>query len=28
MSPDSKGGAVIAPMMLKGDVLVITAQDG
>ena len=28
ISPDGKGGAVIAPLELKGDVLVMTAQDG
>ena len=28
ISPDTKGGAVIAPLELKGDVLVMTAQDG
>ena len=28
ISPDGKGGAVIAPLEQKGDVLVMTAQDG
>ncbi|WP_336269017.1 BREX-1 system adenine-specific DNA-methyltransferase PglX [Vreelandella arctica] len=28
ISPDGKGGAVIAPLEHKGDVLVMTAQDG
>ncbi|MBL1268352.1 MAG: BREX-1 system adenine-specific DNA-methyltransferase PglX [Halomonas sp.] len=28
ISPDGKGGAVIAPLEKKGDVLVMTAQDG
>lgn len=28
ISPDGKGGVVIAPLELKGDVLVMTAQDG
>ncbi|WP_141275925.1 BREX-1 system adenine-specific DNA-methyltransferase PglX, partial [Vreelandella aquamarina] len=28
ISPDGNGGAVIAPLELKGDVLVMTAQDG
>ena len=28
ISPDGKGGAVIVPLELKGDVLVMTAQDG
>lgn len=28
ISPDGKGGVVIAPLEQKGDVLVMTAQDG